>query len=52
MKTRPVIVLLRESSHAERNQAHGAALDGKEFVPMHEEEIQRVFMSPAGYLGP
>ena len=28
------------------------ALDGKEFRPMQEEEIQRIFMSPAGYLGP
>ena len=51
VKTRPVIVLLR-GDHSLNEAKLTAALDGKEFRPMHEEEIQRVFMSPAGYLGP
>jgi len=50
-KTRPVIVLLR-GDHTLNEAKLTTALDGKEFRPMHEEEIQRVFMSPAGYLGP
>ncbi len=50
-KTRPVIVLLR-GDHSLNEAKLVTALDGKEFRPMHEEEIQRVFMSPAGYLGP
>jgi prolyl-tRNA synthetase len=51
VKTRPVIVLLR-GDHTLNEAKLTSALDGKEFRPMHEEEIQRVFMSPAGYLGP
>jgi prolyl-tRNA synthetase len=51
VKTRPVIVLLR-GDHTLNEAKLVTALDGKEFRPMHEEEIQRVFMSPAGYLGP
>src|SRR5260221_10864470 len=51
VKTRPVIVLLR-GDHSLNEAKLTTALDGKEFRPMHEEEIQRVFMSPAGYLGP
>jgi prolyl-tRNA synthetase len=51
VKTRPVIVLLR-GDHTLNEAKLTTALDGKEFRPMHEEEIQRVFMSPAGYLGP
>jgi prolyl-tRNA synthetase len=51
VRTRPVIVLLR-GDHTLNEAKLTAALDGKEFRPMHEEEIQRVFMSPAGYLGP
>ncbi len=50
-KIRPVIVLLR-GDHSLNEAKLTTALDGKEFRPMHEEEIQRVFMSPAGYLGP
>src|SRR5436305_1879768 len=50
-KTRPVIVLLR-GDHSLNESKLTTALDGKEFRPMHEEEIQRIFMSPAGYLGP
>src|SRR5262252_1921077 len=51
VKTRPEIVLLR-GDHTLNEAKLTTALDGKEFRPMHEEEIQRVFMSPAGYLGP
>ena len=50
-RMRPVIVLLR-GDHTLNEAKLTAALEGKEFRPMHEEEIQRVFMSPAGYLGP
>jgi prolyl-tRNA synthetase len=51
VRTRPVIVLLR-GDHTLNEAKLTAALEGKEFRPMHEEEIQRIFMSPAGYLGP
>jgi prolyl-tRNA synthetase len=51
VRTRPVIVLLR-GDHSLNEAKLTTALEGKEFRPMHEEEIQRVFMSPAGYLGP
>ena len=51
VKTKPVIVLLR-GDHSLNEAKLTTALDGKEFRPMHEEEIQRIFMSPAGYLGP
>ncbi|MGH9567379.1 MAG: YbaK/EbsC family protein, partial [Candidatus Angelobacter sp.] len=50
-KMRPVIVLLR-GDHMLNEAKLTTALGGKEFRPMHEEEIQRVFGSPAGYLGP
>jgi len=51
VKTRPVIVLLR-GDHQLNEAKLISALDGKEFRAMHEEEIQRIFLSPAGYLGP
>jgi prolyl-tRNA synthetase len=51
VKTRPVIVLLR-GDHILNEAKLVTALDGKEFRAMHEEEIQRIFLSPAGYLGP
>jgi len=51
VKTRPVIVLLR-GDHSLNEAKLTTALDGKEFRPMHDEEIRRVFMSPAGFLGP
>jgi prolyl-tRNA synthetase len=51
LKTRPVIVLVR-GDHTLNEAKLSAALEGKDFRPMHEEEIQQVFMSPAGYLGP
>src|SRR5215510_1152302 len=50
-KTRAVIVLLR-GDHSLNEAKLSAALGGKEFRPMHAEEIEQVFHSPAGYLGP
>jgi len=50
-KTRPVIVLLR-GDHTLNEAKLTTALGGAEFRPMHEEEIRRVFRSPAGFLGP
>ncbi|MBZ5530838.1 MAG: proline--tRNA ligase [Acidobacteriia bacterium] len=50
-KTRAIVVLLR-GDHQLNEAKLTAALGGKEFRPMHAEEIQRVFMAPAGYLGP
>jgi prolyl-tRNA synthetase len=44
-------VLLR-GDHQLNEAKLTAALGGKEFRPMHDEEIQRVFGSPAGYLCP
>ncbi len=50
-KVRPVVVLLR-GDHSLNEAKLTTALDGKEFRPMHEEEIRQVFGSPAGFLGP
>lgn len=50
-RTRPVIVLLR-GDHSLNEAKLTTVLGGKEFRPMHAEEIERVFQSPAGYLGP
>jgi len=50
-KARPVIVLLR-GDHSLNEAKFSAALGGKEFRPMHPEEIEQLFRSPAGYLGP
>jgi prolyl-tRNA synthetase len=50
-KTRAVIVLLR-GDHSLNEAKLSTALGGKEFRPMHDEEIRRLFNSPAGYLGP
>jgi prolyl-tRNA synthetase len=50
-RTRPVIVLLR-GDHSLNEAKFSSALGGKEFRPMHLEEIEQVFRSPAGYLGP
>jgi prolyl-tRNA synthetase len=50
-KVRPVVVLLR-GDHSLNEAKLTTALDGKEFRPMHEEEIRQVFNSPAGFLGP
>ncbi len=50
-KTRAVIVLLR-GDHSLNEAKLSGVLGGKEFRPMHPEEIERTFNSPAGYLGP
>jgi prolyl-tRNA synthetase len=50
-KTRAVIVLLR-GDHSLNEAKLSAALGGKEFRPMQADEIEQVFGSPAGYLGP
>ena len=50
-KTRAVIVLLR-GDHSLNEAKLSTVLGGKEFRPMHAEEIEQVFHSPAGYLGP
>src|SRR5215831_16949358 len=50
-KTRAVIVLLR-GDHSLNEAKLSTVLGGKEFRPMHPEEIEQVFHSPAGYLGP
>jgi prolyl-tRNA synthetase len=50
-KLRPVVVLLR-GDHSLNEAKLTTALEGKEFRPMHEEEIRQVFNSPAGFLGP
>ena len=45
------MVLLR-GDHMLNEAKLSAAVKGKEFRPMQEEEIQHLFHSPAGYLGP
>jgi len=50
-RLRPVVVLLR-GDHYLNDAKLTAALGGKEFRPMHTEEIQQFFRSPAGFLGP
>ena len=50
-KELPVVVLLR-GDHMLNEAKLSSALAGKEFRPMHDEEIQHYFSSPAGYLGP
>ena len=50
-KTRPVIVLLR-GDHTLNEAKFLTALGGKDFRPMQADEIEKVFHSPAGYLGP
>jgi prolyl-tRNA synthetase len=46
-----VIALLR-GDHSLNEAKLSTALGGKEFRPMHDEEIRQLFNSPAGYLGP
>jgi prolyl-tRNA synthetase len=50
-KNRAVIVLLR-GDHSLNEAKLTTALGGSEFRPMQADEIQQVFGSPAGYLGP
>ncbi len=48
---RPLLVLMRGND--QMNEAKlSAAIGGREFRPMMEEEIVKYFGSPAGYLGP
>jgi prolyl-tRNA synthetase len=48
---RPLLVLMRGND--QMNEAKlGSAVGGREFRPMAEDEIERYFNSPAGYLGP
>src|SRR5258708_40185722 len=49
-KTRAEIVLLR-GDHSLNEAKLSGALGGKEFRPMHPEEVERTFMAPADYLG-
>ena len=49
--SRPVIVLMR-GDHQMNEAKFSSAIGGREFRTMHEEEILRLFKSPAGYLGP
>lgn len=48
---RPLIALMRGNDQANEAKLATAA-GGRELRPMHEEEIVRLFGSPAGYLGP
>jgi prolyl-tRNA synthetase len=50
-KTRPLIVLLR-GDHQLNEAKLAGYLEGKQARPMQAEEIQQVFGSPAGFLGP
>jgi prolyl-tRNA synthetase len=47
----PVIVFMR-GDHQLNEAKLTSAIEGREFRPMHPEEIEAVFHSPAGYLGP
>jgi prolyl-tRNA synthetase len=48
---RPVVVLLR-GDHQLNETKLSSAVGGKETRPMQAEEIERLFRSPAGFLGP
>jgi prolyl-tRNA synthetase len=48
---RPLLVLMRGNDQLHESKLM-AALGGREFRPMHEEEIVGFFGTPAGYLGP
>jgi prolyl-tRNA synthetase len=50
-KQRPVILLLR-GDHQMNEAKLSTAVGGRETRPMTEEEIQALFHSPAGFLGP
>jgi prolyl-tRNA synthetase len=49
--TRPVVVLLR-GDHQLNETKLSSAVGGKEARPMQAEEIEPLFRSPAGFLGP
>jgi len=48
---RPVVALLR-GDHQLNDAKLSSAVSGKETRPMQAEEIERLFRSPAGFLGP
>jgi len=48
---RPVVVLLR-GEHQLNEAKLSSSVSGKETRPMQAEEIERLFRSPAGFLGP
>jgi prolyl-tRNA synthetase len=50
-KSRAIVVLLR-GDHQLNEAKFAAARGGGEVRPMQEEEIQQLFSSPAGFLGP
>src|SRR5208282_4863121 len=50
-RTRALVVLMR-GDHMLNEAKLSAAIGGKEYRPMQEEEIRVLFNSPAGYLGP
>src|SRR5258705_6417944 len=50
-KLRPVILMLR-GDHQMNEAKLSSAVAGRETRPMQEEEIQTLFHSPAGFLGP
>jgi len=47
----PVVLFLR-GDHSLNEAKLSSAIGGHDFRPMHPEEIQEVFRSPAGFLGP
>jgi prolyl-tRNA synthetase len=50
-KLRPVVLMMR-GDHQMNEAKLSSALGGRETRPMTEEEIQALFHSPAGFLGP
>jgi len=50
-RMRPLIVLMR-GDHMLNQAKLAAAIGGKEYRPMQDDEIRELFHSPAGYLGP
>jgi prolyl-tRNA synthetase len=50
-RNRPVIAFVR-GDHQLNEAKLSSAIGGRVFRPMHAEEIQEVFGSPAGFLGP
>jgi prolyl-tRNA synthetase len=50
-QTRALVVLIR-GDHMLNEAKLAAAISGKEYRPMQDDEIRELFHSPAGYLGP
>jgi len=50
-RNRPVIAFVR-GNHQLNEAKLSSATEGRVFRPMHPEEIQEIFGSPAGFLGP